>query len=428
MCRCKGGTSRPVWSRGPIVEASGVTNEIDSVTETTGKATGGKLRTYVPEALIVIVVASIGAVAFFWPSPKDADAGSSGLPADTSWQHADPIEYEPQGWNTATPSNASWPASTDPSLDAQAIQHRLEQLNSLTDTQAQAMEQLLTDLASQRNAQQEQAASINKLSEALTLLAQRPEPSNEAESAQQQEQVVEALYDLKAALDQAQQRTERSEQALIAMTQRLESLEQQAREQAENNESNEADEQTAKTIAELRGQIDSARQDESAQWQSLNQSISALESRLANINQKLEAQPEPTATQQQESTEKTASQPTAPRTRTEIERTNDRHAPILTQVVIKLLNGDYVEATRYFSPEHRQRVTADGIAEAMDGIAWEAGRYAGMVSYQRLPMNLDDGSSVYRVVARTTHNRQVSFTITINREDKVAGLFARIVR
>ena len=411
-------------------------NHLNEANPSSAKPPKRKVRSHLPELAIVIVVAAIGATAFFWPSPKDVTADASSFTANTNWSQAEPIELETTDWSTAPLAEApaaAWPSAPtgDASAEAKAIQERLEKLNSLTDTQAQAMGKLLGDLESQRAAQQEQAQSINKLSEALTLLAQRPEPEENTEAVAQQEQVVAALYDLKAALDQAQQRTERSEEALIAMTQRLESLERQAR---QSDAPNEKDEATARTISELRGQIDAARQDESEQWKSLNSSIGALESRLASLTQQLEEQPktaDPTQPATSNKTTQTSTQKSrtqTPRTKTEIEKTNDRHAPILTQVVIKLLNGNYVEATGYFSPEHRQRVTADGIADAMDGIALEAGRYAGMVSYQRLPMDLGDGSSAYRVVARTTRHRKVSFTITINSDDKVAGLFARIVR
>ncbi len=413
-----------------------------------------RLRVPLTEAVITLILVVVVAMVVWWPSPESASATNAVYAPAERWTSAEPIEpmnqslwsvepepagAEAQPADTTRTETAAPPPTTvvvQQAAPDPAVEQKLEELSKLTDSQTRAMAQLLGDLETQRRAQKQQAETIQRLTEALSKAAAQEDTDETSETDQtHRAQVVEALFDLKATLDHAQQRAAQNEAKLAEMGQRLAELSaHQAQGEAQaadetDGASAEADE-AARSIAELRMHLDTARQSEVAQWQDLHQSINTLEQRLASLAERIDVSsqaptPEPTATGH--TIEPGA--PTNTRTQTTVTVTDEidpNHSQVLTHVVIALINGHYEDATGYFSPAHRQRVTADGIAEAMDGIRHEAGKFAGIISRQRLPMNLDEGTAAYRVVAKTTYHKRVSFTVTIGPSGKVDGLFARL--
>lgn len=413
-----------------------------------------KMRVPLTEAVITLILVVVIAMVVWWPSPESASATNAVLNPAEDWTTIDPIEPLNQDLWTVDPDPQSGEPDPQPTVQQAetpttvvvqqavpdpAVEQKLDELSKLTDSQTRAMAQLLGDLEAQRRAQQQQAETIQRLTEALSKAAAEPEPEqpNEADQAYRQ-QMVEALFDLKATLDHAQQRAQQNESKLTEMGQRLAEFAEGQKHQEAQTENDEADEpsemdQAAQSIAELRMHLDTARRSEVAQWQDLHKSISTLESKLASLAERIdESSKPPSSTPAVNANTSTNAEATPRDTVSQTQPGVDEDGPAnshtvtMTRVVIALLNGRYDDATEYFSKAHRQRVTADGIADAMGRISDEAGRFAGIVSRQELPMQLGEGTVAYRVVVKTTYHKRVSFTITIGPSGKIDSLFARV--
>lgn len=101
------------------------------------------------------------------------------------------------------------------------------------------------------------------------------------------------------------------------------------------------------------------------------------------------------------------------------------HEELVVATIEHLLAGEYQWVVQRFSPQMTRRLGRSEIASALDPVRESHGTFAEVVSYENVTSGLDEGLHAFRVVAATTSGAEMIFTVTINAQGEIDGLFMR---
>lgn len=102
-----------------------------------------------------------------------------------------------------------------------------------------------------------------------------------------------------------------------------------------------------------------------------------------------------------------------------------RVAPTMTKIVKHLLAGEYDPVMQRFDPTMAAALTRDQLAVVMDGTRARTGVLNKITDHQRIASGLPADHAAYQVYARTVNGNILMFTITLDAQDRIAGLFVK---
>lgn len=109
----------------------------------------------------------------------------------------------------------------------------------------------------------------------------------------------------------------------------------------------------------------------------------------------------------------------------EVDRAWVQHEELVVATVRRLLDGDYAWVTQRFTPQMTRRLRREDIARALDPVRDEHGAFEEVAQYENITHGLDEGLHAFRVFVNTTRGGELTFTITVDDNGEIDGLFMR---
>jgi outer membrane biosynthesis protein TonB len=102
-----------------------------------------------------------------------------------------------------------------------------------------------------------------------------------------------------------------------------------------------------------------------------------------------------------------------------------RVGPAMTTIIKHLLAGEYDPVMQRFDPTMAAALTREQLAVVMDGTRARTGVLNKITDHQRIASGLPADHAAYQVYAKTANGNILMFTITLDAQDRIAGLFVK---
>ncbi len=120
-----------------------------------------------------------------------------------------------------------------------------------------------------------------------------------------------------------------------------------------------------------------------------------------------------------------APKPTAPQPAPTDSEQWERFGPQVTRIIRQLLDGEYDAVIERFNPEMASVLNRQRLAAAMDPLRRDHGPMRRVLQHARPPLELPRNLHAFVVTIETRTGEPLTFTITMNDQDQVAGLYMK---
>jgi hypothetical protein len=100
-----------------------------------------------------------------------------------------------------------------------------------------------------------------------------------------------------------------------------------------------------------------------------------------------------------------------------------RARPVIRNFADHLLAGRYEQAVELFSPDYRKDMTPEQMSRVIEPIRTADGALASLGAHQVVAIDNADHHVAWRTELKTTGNRRVTLTVTLDADGQIVGLF-----
>ena len=101
------------------------------------------------------------------------------------------------------------------------------------------------------------------------------------------------------------------------------------------------------------------------------------------------------------------------------------YGELVVGTIDRLLSGDYNGVYATFDATMARSLPSDRLASSLNPVRESHGEFTEVVYHEDITNNLDRGLHAFRVVVDTESGEQLTFTITVNEREEIAGLLMR---